>query len=214
MENFMRKYSFWITSALGVCALVWLVVGWSAMTMVQRLPVIYMAALSLHEIEELKLPGGFVELVTAMTGAEIKNIGAAKFGLLLFTLYATVAPSFLAGYVWPVMATLFIGFIEMFAHLAAAGVNPKKFYSPGMVTALCVQLPVAVYGYWYLFSNGLVRGVYWLWAAIFLLVPLFGLQALIVRSNGQKWSEFAGKAGRAMLTREGRRETKRRQGGR
>jgi hypothetical protein len=111
-----------------------------------------------HEIEELKLPGGFVELVTAMTGVEIKNIGLAKFGLLLFTLYATVVPAFLAGYVWPVMATLFIGCIEVFAHLAAAGVNPGRFYSPGMITALCVQFPVAVYGYWQLFADGLVRG--------------------------------------------------------
>lgn len=213
MENFMRRYSFWITSALGACAVIWLIADWSGMTMLQRLPVMYIAALSIHEIEELKLPGGFVELVTTMTGVEIKNIGLAKFGLLLFTLYATVVPAFLTGYVWPVMATLFIGCIEVFAHLAAAGVNPRRFYSPGMVTALGVQFPVAAYGYWYLFSNGLVRGIYWLWAGLFLLVPLFGLQALIVRSNGRKWSEFAGKAARAMLTREGRRETKRRQGG-
>ena len=212
MENFMRKYSCLLTSALGVCALIWLAADWGAMTMVRRLPVMYIAALAVHETEELKLPGGFVELVTDMTGVEIRNIGTAKFGLLLFTLYATVVPAFLAGYVWPVMATLFIGCIEVFAHLAAAGVNPGRFYSPGMATALCVQFPVAAYGYWYLFSNGLVRGIYWLWAGLFLLIPLFGLQALIVRSNGQKWSEFAGKAVRAMLTREGRRETRRRKG--
>lgn len=212
MENFMRKYSFWITSALGVCAVIWLIVGWDGMPMIQRLPVLYIAALAVHEIEELKLPGGFVELVTTMTGAEIKNIGIAKFGLLLFTLYATVIPAFLADLVWPVMATLFIGCIEVFAHLAAAGVNPKRFYSPGMFTAICVQFPVAAYGYYYLFSHELVSGIYWLWAAAFLLIPLFGLQALIVRSNGQKWSEFVRTAGRAMLTKNGRRETKRRQG--
>lgn len=70
-----------------------------------------------------------------------------------------------------------------------------------MFTALLVQLPVAVYGYYYLFSNGLVRGIYWLWAAIFLLVPLFGLQAVIVKSNGQKWSEFAANAAKAMFSR-------------
>jgi hypothetical protein len=74
----MRRYSFWITSALGACALIWLIADWSGMTMVQRLPVMYIAALSVHEIEELKLPGGFVELVTAMTGVEIKNIGACQ----------------------------------------------------------------------------------------------------------------------------------------
>ena len=70
MENFMRRYSFWITSALGACAVIWLIADWSGMTMLQRLPVMYIAALSIHEIEELKLPGGFVELVTTMTGVE------------------------------------------------------------------------------------------------------------------------------------------------
>lgn len=36
-------------------------------------------------------PGGCVELVTSMTGIEIKSLGLAKFGLLCFTIYATVA---------------------------------------------------------------------------------------------------------------------------
>ncbi|HUM84579.1 MAG TPA: HXXEE domain-containing protein [Lachnospiraceae bacterium] len=200
MEVFMRKYSFWITSLTGLCALIFLITGWNRMTMVQRLPVMYIMVLAIHEVEELKLPGGFVELVTAMTGVEIRNIGLAKFGLLLFTLYATVIPAFLAGFIWPVMATLFIGIIEVVAHLAAARVNPKKFYSPGMLTALFVQFPVAAFGYYYLIANGMIRGIYWLYAAVFLLVPLFGLQAIIVRSNGEKWSEFIKKAGIAMLT--------------
>jgi hypothetical protein len=213
MEIFMRRYSFWITSALGACAVIWLIADWSGMTMLQRLPVMYIAALSVHEIEELKLPGGFVELVTTMTGVEIKNIGLAKFGLLLFTLYATVVPAFLTGYVWPVMATLFIGCIEVFAHLAAAGVNPRRFYSPGMVTALGVQFPVAAYGYWYLFSNGLVRGI---------LLALGGTfpAGSAVRPAGAdralQRAEMVGIRGKGRpghADEGGRRETKRRQGG-
>lgn len=204
MENFMRKYSFIITASLGIIAVIWLVLFRNDMTMIRRLPIIYIVALSVHETEELKLPGGFVELVTSMTGIRIENLGMAKFGLLLFTLYATVIPVFLSACIWPVMATLFIGIIEAFAHLSAARVNKCRFYSPGMFTALLVQLPVAVYGYYYLFSNGLVRGIYWLWAAIFLLVPLFGLQAIIVKSNGQKWSEFAANAAKAMFSRKGK----------
>lgn len=204
MEEFMRKYSFLITSVTGVCALICLIFGWNRMTMVQRLPVMYIIALAIHEIEELKLPGGFVELVTAMTGVTIRNIGMAKFGLLLFTLYATIIPALLASCIWPVMATLFIGIIEVFAHLAAARVNTERFYSPGMLTALFVQFPVAAFGYYDLISNGLIHGIYWLYAAVFLLVPLFGLQALIVHSNGKKWSEFIKTAVNAMLAGKGR----------
>ena len=205
MESLMRRYSVWITSVLGVGAVVWLLARWNDAPMVQKLPVLYLAVLSVHEIEELKLPGGFVELVAGMTGVEIKNIGAAKFGLLLFTGYATLVPALLSDRVWPVMATLLIGCIELFAHLAAARANPKRFYSPGLVTAACLQFPIAVFGYGYLFANGLVKGIYWLWAALFLLLPLFGLQALIVRSNGQSWSVFITRASRVLLAKKKRR---------
>ncbi len=207
METFMRKYSFWITTVLGIFALAWLIIDWDKMKMIQKLPILYIIALAVHEIEETRLPGGFVELVTSMTGIEIKNIGIAKFGLLLFTLYATILPAFFAEYIWPVMATLFIGCIEIFAHLAAARINPKRFYSHGMITAVFIQFPITVYGYCYLFANRLIHGIFWLWAALFLLIPLFSLQALIVRSNGGKWSEFVSHAGRAMLTKEGLNET-------
>ena len=210
MDKFMKKYSFLLTSLLGVIAVMWLVIGWNDMDMLRKLPIIYIAALAVHEIEELKFPGGFVELVTAMTGLKLKKLGLAKLGLLMFTLYATIIPAFISGYVWPVMATMFIGIIEIFAHLAAARVNPKKFYSPGMLTAVIVQFPVAVYGFYYLFSNQMVKGIYWLYAFIFLLIPLFGLQAIIVKSNGQKYGEFINKARKAMLTSEGREKTKNR----
>ncbi|RHR31189.1 HXXEE domain-containing protein [Clostridium sp. AF19-22AC] len=210
MDKFMKKYSFFLTSLLGVIAVIWLVIGWGEMDMLRKLPIIYIVALAVHEIEELKFPGGFVELVTAMTGLKLKKLGLAKFGLLMFTLYATIISAFISGHVWPVMATLFIGIIEIFAHLAAARVNPKKFYSPGMLTAIIVQFPVAVYGFYYLFSNQMVKGIYWLYAFIFLLIPLFGLQAIIVKSNGQKYGEFINNARRAMLTSEGREKTKNR----
>lgn len=210
MDKCMKKYSFLLTSLLGIIAVMWLVIGWNDMNMLRKLPIIYIAALAVHEIEELKFPGGFVELVTAMTGLKLKKLGLAKLGLLMFTLYATIIPAFISGYVWPVMATMFIGIIEIFAHLAAARVNPKKFYSPGMLTAVIVQFPVAVYGFYYLFTNQMVKGIYWLYAFIFLLIPLFGLQAIIVKSNGQKYGEFINNARKAMLTSEGREKTKNR----
>lgn len=200
MEKFMAKYSFWITSILGIAAVFWLIVGWKDMSMLTKLPIIYIVALAVHEVEELKFPGGFVELVTGMTGLKLKNIGMAKFGLFLFTLYATLIPAMLSGFVWPVMATLFIGIVELFAHLLAARINTKRFYSPGMVTAIFIQFPVSVYGYYYLYSQGLVKGIYWLYAALFLLMPLFALQALIVKSNGQKYGEFIGNARKALFS--------------
>lgn len=200
MEKFMRKYSFLLTSVLGIAAIIILIATWNTLPTITKLPLMYIAALAIHEIEELKLPGGFVELVTNMTGVEIKNIGAAKFGLLIFTLWATIIPALTSNLIWTVMSTMMIGIIEIFAHLAAARVNKKRFYSPGLITAVFVQFPLAVYGFYYMISNQMVQGIYWLYAALFLLVPLFGLQAAIVKSNGQKYSEFLSNARKAMFS--------------
>lgn len=196
----MRKYSFYLTSLLGLLAVVVMVVKWNDLTMLQKLPVIYIVALALHEIEELKFPGGFVELVTSMTGLQLKNIGVAKFGLLMLTIYATVVPAFLSSWVWPVMSTLLIGFVELFAHLASAKVNQGKFYSPGLITAVLIQFPVAVYGFYYLFANDMVKGIYWVYAVLLLLPPTLCLQAAIVKSNGLKYSEFVNNARKVMFS--------------
>lgn len=200
MEQFMRKYSFWLTSLLGVVALIILIVGWQQVDMLHKLPIMYIVALALHETEELKFPGGFVELVTDMTGLQLKNLGMAKFGLFLFTLYATVLPAFLAGWIWPVMSTLFIGIVEIIMHLAAARINKERFYSPGLITAVLVQFPVAVYGYYYLYSNGLVRGSYWLWAILLLIVPLLLIQRAIVVSSGLSYREFVNDARKSLFS--------------
>ncbi len=208
MDNFMRKYSYILTSCLGMIAIFVLIFGWNTLTMLQKLPIMYIVALAVHELEELKFPGGFVEQVAAMTGMKVKNLGVAEFALLLFTLYATVIPAFLSNFVWPVMATMMIGIVELVAHLAAARVNKKRFYSAGLITAAFVQFPVAVYGFWYLFSNGLVRGIYWLYALLFLFVPLLGAQFIIVRSSGMKYGKFWSDAIKSMATRRAQAEEK------
>ncbi len=169
------------------------------MPVLQKVTGFYLIALACHEWEELKFPGGFVELVMDMTGLEIGNLGIAKFGLFIFTVYATLVPLFFYGYIWPCIAPLLVGYVEFIAHLAAARVRKGKFYSPGMITAICLQLPVSLYGTWYLFSHSLMRGIYILWAVLFLFIPLFVCQAAIVKSNGMHYRDFVNNAKNSLL---------------
>lgn len=203
MEKFMAKYSVWLSMLMGVIAAIWLVVDWANMSVLTKLPVIYIIALALHEFEELKFPGGFVELVTSMTGFQLKKPGVAKFGLFMLTIYATVVPAMLSGYVWPVMAPLLLGVIEAVLHSVTARLNPYKFYSPGLYSALFVQLPVSIYGFWYLFSHGLVQGIYFLYAFLFIFVPTIALQRAIVKANGLDYSQFMKDALSALFTKDG-----------
>ncbi len=54
MDNFMKKYSYWITGALGVIALIWLMLNWNTTLMVAKLPIMYIVALAAHEQEKKK----------------------------------------------------------------------------------------------------------------------------------------------------------------
>lgn len=208
MDKFMEKYSFWLTGALGVAALIWLILTWNTTSMVSKLPIMYMVALAVHETEELKLPGGFVELCTSLTGLQIGNLGMAKFVLLLFTLYASLIPAIFSSNTWMIMGTMLIGVIEVLMHLIAARVNPKKFYSPGMITAILIQFPVSLYGFYYLFSNDLIRSIYWIYALLFLFIPLFGAQATVVISSGMNYKDFMGGAMKSLFTKDGREAAK------
>ncbi len=177
-------------TAIGVIVLIFMIINWQTIPILQKVIGFYLMALACHEWEELKFPGGFVELVMDMTGLEIGNLGIAKFGLFIFTVYATLIPLFLYWYIWPCIAPILVGYVESIAHLAAARIHKGKFYSPGMITALCLQLPVSLYGTWYMFGHGLMKGIYWLWAVLYLLIPLLIVQGSIVKSNGMAYREF------------------------
>ncbi|WP_455644894.1 hypothetical protein [Methanosphaera sp.] len=45
----------------------------------------------------------------------------------------------------------------------------------------------------------MIHGIYIIYALIFLLVPLFGIQALIVKTSGMKYSEFISNARKELL---------------
>ena len=70
----------------------------------------------------------------------------------------------------------------------------KYFYSPGMATALLVFLPLTVWGFYKVITENVVSGWGWLWAFLYLFIPLIAVQRYIVSRSGMKYSEFVGNA--------------------
>ena len=63
-----------------------------------------------------------------------------------------------------------------------------------MITSLVIMLPMTVYGFYTVISEHLVTGWNWLWAFLYLVVPLFGLQRYIIHSIGMDYRIFIGNA--------------------
>lgn len=173
-----------------------MVVFWDLMPVTQKIIGFYYVFLAAHEWEELRFPGGFVDLVISFTGLPVSDMRVPKFALFCVTVYMLIIPFCLPQVHWLVIGALILGIIEPLAHIAAARKNPaSKWYSPGMVTALLFMLPLDAYTIWYMVAVEPFAWYYWLVAAVLMLVPLFATQRLVVsRLMGMSYREFIGNA--------------------
>lgn len=201
MKQFILKNIFWIMETLGLAVLLVLLFCWNSLVPTQRISGMFFVAIVLHVIEEMKLPGGFVDMVVKFTGMPMVNMDVPKFYLSLLIIYMALVPMYFPRVAFMGAAPLFLGVIEIFAHLlAAAKMNEShKFYSPGMVTSLLIMLPMTAYGFYTVISQHLVTGWNWLWAFLYLVIPLFSLQRYIIHSIGMDYRVFIGNALHALF---------------
>ena len=192
MKKFIVKNNFWIMMGLAVCVALYAIFCWPSMTAGQQVISLFFIAVGLHCVEEMKLPGGFVEMVVTFVKLPFMDMGVPKLLLSCFIIYLGLIPLFLPSITWLAAAPLYLGIIEVIAHLlAAARMNTRKyFYSPGMATALLVFLPLTVWGFHKVITENVVSGWGWLWAFLYLAIPLVALQRYIVGRSGMKYTAF------------------------
>ena len=191
MKNFLTKNSFYITTAVGVCLLIYLILRWSDLAVMQRLVCFIFIAVTVHEWEEKLF--GFEELNAGNLGVSTEQIqkGVGYIALFLLTLYIGLVPLILPHIVWLSASAMVLGLIELFAHIAAIRMNKNgRFYTAGMVTAFTVLPLISIYGFYYLVSNGLMAPVHWLFAFLNLFIPLICAQVISVKSMGVKYGDF------------------------
>ena len=180
-NNFFVKNSLYVTSVLASIVLVITIAFWNDMPMTQRLIGIYYFLIAAHEWEELKFPGGFVELVIGMTGMPVRDMRIPKLALFFLTLYMLVLPFCIPSAHWLVIGALVLGIIEPIAHIIAGRANPQsRIYSPGMITSFLFMIPLDIYTIWYLAAREPIAWYFWVAAALLLLIPLSSVQRIIV----------------------------------
>lgn len=200
-HNFIVKHSLYITSIIAAIVLIITIAFWDSMPVTQRLIGIYYFLIAAHEWEEMKFPGGFVEMVIGLTGMPVKNMTVPKFCLFLITIYMLLVPFCIPQAHWLLIGPLVLGIIEPIAHLVVAKVNPKsKFYSPGMITAVLFMVPIDTYTIYYLAAQETFAWYYWVIAALLLIVPLIIVQRFIVtRLMKMSYKEFVTNAKNSIL---------------
>lgn len=94
--------------------------------------------------------------------------------------------------VWLAMAPILLGVFEAIVHLAAIKIfKLPRFYSPGLVTAWLLLLPISIYTMTYVVQNNLMQPWwYWLLSLLYMFIGVMIAQQIVVRMNGMKYSDF------------------------
>jgi hypothetical protein len=203
MKNFLIKNNFYLIAALGIGVGAYTAFQWNTMPVLQRLVGIFFPAIILHVFEESKYPGGFTEMITRKLNFTQKNPHFGEFITGVYILLIVFVPLFFPNVTFLLLAPIIIGILEVTAHLAAIKMfGFKGFYSPGLITAAFVLLPIAIFGIAYSNIHHMVQPIEWLYAFIYVLGSLMLAQQVVVRMSGMKYSDFLKNVRDTLFTKE------------
>lgn len=164
--NFLRRHWYNLGLVFGAIAVALL----GNLQTVQVILLLFFAALTLHQFEELGWPGGFPwyynEIIRPKGGPLDRNPLNQNNNLFINVWAAypiTLLPVFFPNAVWMGFGMVLFGVGQFIVHAIAFNIKLKYFYNPGLVTVVFLYLPLNA---WYLvYSHQTVP--LWNWAAGF-----------------------------------------------
>ncbi len=150
MKSFVNH---WAPVSLALGVIVALVAALGPWGLTQRVLLGLIACLFLHFFEEFWWPGGFPYVgVKVMLGKDEPdpakwntNNLASLFGNWSIRLLIYVAALLLPQVRFLTLSAVLFSFLELFQHLIVFNVRLKRFYNPGLVTAVFGMVPIAIF---------------------------------------------------------------------
>lgn len=191
MSGFLLGNVLNILSVAAAGVLIYVLVNWSRLPILQRMVGLQFFFVILHITEELRFPGGFVEMVQAKLHFTPANPHFGDLVLSTVVLIMFVPPLLFPRRTFLAMVPMVLGVLELVAHTAGIWMFDRKIpYTPGLATAACLLFPVGVYSIRYAVKNKLMRPIDWLFVFLYMLFCLGIAQQIVVRSSGMSYLEF------------------------
>lgn len=162
MWKFMKHYALEIYTAVAMFLIVLVALFMPELSIIQKFVVFMSFVFILHEWEEGRYPGGFLDLIMQLLQRKVDDETVRASRLVTAVLiYALTLLPFFFGDAYPMFAVAVATFciFEGFIHIFGIRIfRLPKFYTPGMVTAeveavtgiaLIVYLAVNHLGAWY-----------------------------------------------------------------
>jgi hypothetical protein len=166
---FIRRHWYDIGAIIAVGAVVWLVLGWQGMGVLQRLLLLNFIAILLHQYEEYGWPGGepaIMNMVLQPSDAPDRyplNQNSAMLVNVLITYGFYLVPVFFPKIIWLGLAPVLMGMLQFVVHGVVTNVKLKSIYNPGLAAVVFGHIPIGVFYIYFAHAQGLMS--IWTWVA-------------------------------------------------
>ena len=189
MKSFIKNFALEIYTVIAM----FLITGAALLgelSVVQKFVVVYTCLFILHEWEESKYPGGFIDLISKMIqiqpSAETKRASRIPTGI--FLLLFSIVPFYCDGKAVFAVALASFGIFEGIVHAVGIRIfHTKKPYTPGMITAE-IELIAGILLIIYLVRNHLGAWYDYVFGPFVFLACFMTMQKTLTLMVGIKYS--------------------------
>lgn len=196
MEKIIKTWAhtnIYILSLAGLCVLAYTLINWGNMPMRQQWVGLFIVAITCHEWEETRYPGGFFTLMTGMFGISDKtnkyNVEMAHGVVVIAIIFFAYVGFLFPRVIWLSLIPVYLGVFESFIHIMGIKIHGMKMpYTPGMITALLMLLPASI-GI-IVSVRGLTNALDWIFAVIAFFVIFALMEMSVWKCFGVKPVDF------------------------
>jgi hypothetical protein len=146
MVDFFRENALNLVCVVAAAALIHGIFNWPKLSVLQRMVRLQFFFITLHTNEELRLPGGFVEMVEAKLHFTLTNPHFGELVLSFVVLAMLLPPLLFPLRTFLAMAPMILGVFELVAHTVGIWMFDRDVpYTPGLITAARLLAPVGGY---------------------------------------------------------------------
>ena len=192
MRRLLIKYNLEILTTLMFTFVAMVAIFNTAPSLTQKMLVAYVFLFTLHEWEENRFPGGFVNIMEGMIGKKFSEDAKelSHIPVIILLLLIHIIPYFLDSVVFLTLIPVFLGVFEGLVHTMGVKLSKsKKFYTPGMGTAY-MMLALSVFNIYYLITNKMITGKDCLLGIVCMFVSFAVMQNRVLAINGISYKDM------------------------
>ena len=160
-----------------VIALLYLLIMWESMSVLQRISLVNFIGILLHQFEEYCFPGGAPVFLNKWMRGGTDRYPLNQFSAMLVNVVITylcyLLPVFFPGTIWLGLAPILFGCVfQVMLHLVVFLIKFHHFYNSGLAAVLCIHVPCGILYIRYAASQGLLTGKTWLSTLLYLIVMI------------------------------------------